>query len=262
MHPSVTRAQEILGHQFADAGLLECALTHASTSENGLSSNERLEFLGDAVLGLVVCDLIFRRFPTLREGDMTKIKSLVVSRDTCAHIARDLGIEPLLILGKGMKNNGSLPPSISACALESLIGALHLDAGFEAVRRFVAPLIERAALSGHQQNFKSVLQQYAQQNLGCPPAYRVLDEQGPDHCKCFKVRVELGGRIFEPCWGQTKKRAEQEAALAALRELGLVTATESGEPRLALSVADRKAGNGTGHAARSGAAADMGSADR
>lgn len=231
-------AQAILGHTFADPAVLELALTHSSNTENGLNSNERLEFLGDAILGMVVCDMIYRRFPTLREGDMTKIKSMVVSRDTCAHIARDLGLEPLLFLGKGMLHNGGLPASLSACALESVIGALFLDAGYEKaaafIRPLVAPIIERTAVSGHQQNFKSVLQQHAQQHLGATPAYRVLDEQGPDHAKAFKVRAEIGPRCFEACWGNTKKRAEQEAAMSALRELNLLQTTPSGELRVVL----------------------------
>lgn len=235
-HP-LDRAESVLGHPFADRELLRQALTHSSNTDDGLASNERLEFLGDAVLGVVVCAMIFRRFPGLREGDMTKIKSLAVSRDTCAHIARDLGIEPLLILGKGMQGNGKLPASLSACAFESLIGALYLDAGFERCESFIRPLlepvIERAAVGGHQQNFKSVLQQFLQRRLGHSPCYRVLDEQGPDHSKCFKVRAEIGERHFEPCWGPTKKRAEQEAALAALKELGVIRQTETGDLHLA-----------------------------
>ena len=234
---NLTHAQSVIGHSFRDPGLLALALTHASTSENGLASNERLEFLGDAVLGLLVCAEIYTRFPRLREGEMTKIKSVVVSRETCAAIARRLGLEPLLILGKGMQGSTPLPSSLAACALESIIAAIYLDAGLEAVAAFVVPLvgplIERAAASGHQQNFKSVLQQYAQQHLDGVPAYRVLDEQGPDHSKCFKVCVEIGARRFEPCWGATKKKAEQEAALQALRELGCVR-EESGDLRVEL----------------------------
>jgi ribonuclease III len=230
------RAQGIVGHEFADPGLLALALKHASTAENPLASNERLEFLGDAVLGLVVCDLVFRRYPALREGEMTKIKSHVVSRDTCAAIAKQLGLEQLLILGKGMQGGVTLPASLPAAALEAVIGALFLDAGFETAAAFIRPLVtglvDSAALSGHQQNFKSVLQQHAQQTLGGTPQYRILDEQGPDHSKCFKICVEIGGRRFEPCWGQTKKRAEQEAALAALRELGVIRQLEGGELRV------------------------------
>lgn len=232
-------AQAILGHVFTDAAMLDMALTHASNTENGLASNERLEFLGDAVLGMVVCEQVYRRFPMLREGEMTKIKSVVVSRETCAKIAREIGLEPLLILGKGMQG-AELPASLSACAFESVIGALYLDAGFDRAKSFlialVDPLIERAAASGHQQNFKSVLQQYAQHHMNATPIYRVLDEKGPDHSKCFKIVVELNGRRFEPCWGATKKKGEQEAALAALRELGLVEDLQ-GEVRVVMPAA-------------------------
>jgi ribonuclease III len=230
------RAEGIVGHQFSDPALLELALRHASTAENPLASNERLEFLGDAVLGLVVCDLIFRRYPALREGEMTKIKSHVVSRDTCAAIAKQLSLEQLLTLGKGMQ--GVLPPSLPAAALEAVIGALYLDAGFEKAAEFIRPLVtdlvDQAAQSGHQQNFKSVLQQHAQQTLNSTPAYRILDEQGPDHSKCFKIAVEIAGRRFEACWGQTKKKAEQEAALSALRELGVIKEMEGGELRVVI----------------------------
>lgn len=233
------QAEAVLGHTFGDPSLLDMALTHASTTENGLNSNERLEFLGDAVLGMVVCERIYRRYPLLREGDMTKIKSVVVSRETCANIARRIGLEPLLILGKGMMG-AELPASLSACAFESVIGALFLDAGFDRAATFliplVEPLIDQAAASGHQQNFKSVLQQYSQHHLNATPAYRVLDEKGPDHSKCFKIAVEVAGRRFEACWGATKKKGEQEAALAALRELGLVEDLE-GEVRVVMPTA-------------------------
>jgi ribonuclease-3 len=226
-------AETAVGHVFKDVDLLEHALTHASTAESSLKNNERLEFLGDAVLGLVVCDLLFRRFPNLREGDMTKIKSHVVSREACAAFARRIGLDRMLILGKGMQGSRDLPASLAACALESVIGAIYLDGGYDAAARFILPfvtdIVDKTASSGHQQNFKSVLQQHAQQHLGASPIYRILDEQGPDHAKCFKIGVEIGGRRFEPCWGATKKRAEQDAALLALRELGLVSSSEGGE---------------------------------
>jgi len=227
------KLEATLGYRFKDPGLLELAMTHASTAENRVQSNERLEFLGDAVLGLITVELTFRRFPALLEGDMTKIKSHAVSRETCAKIAEGLGLEQHLILGKGMQNGGALPVSLSAAALEAIIGAIYLDGGFEAAAGFVVPLVEeiveRAAQSGHQQNFKSVLQQHAQQSLGSTPLYRILDEKGPDHAKCFKICVEIGGRRFESAWGQTKKKAEQDAARQALREMGVVRETESGE---------------------------------
>lgn len=227
------KCEQLLGHRFNSCDLLSRALTHASTATTRLDSNERLEFLGDAVLGLIVCDMIFRRFPDLLEGEMTKIKSMAVSRQTCAAIANSLGLERLLILGKGMQSSAPLPASLSAAALEAVIGALYLDGGFEAASAFIRPLfrdvIERAANSGHQQNFKSVLQQYSQHQLGQTPQYRILAEQGPDHAKVFQVCVEMNGRRFASCWGNSKKKAEQDAALEALKELGVVKLMEDGE---------------------------------
>ncbi|MCX5689233.1 MAG: ribonuclease III [Planctomycetota bacterium] len=228
-----TSLEERIGYRFKDRALLDLALTHASNAENRVDSNERLEFLGDAVLGLVTVELTFRRFPNLLEGDMTKIKSHAVSREACAAIAVNLRLEEALVLGKGMQNAGPLPTSLSAAAFEAVIGAIYLDGGFEAAAAFISPhveaIIDRTAQSGHQQNFKSVLQQHAQQLMGFTPSYRILDEKGPDHAKCFKICVEIGGKRFEPAWGQTKKKAEQDAALIALRELGVVREMANGE---------------------------------
>lgn len=238
----LSRAEEALGYRFSDRSILELALTHASVSDGRLQSNERLEFLGDAILGQVVCEMIFQRYPALLEGEMTKIKSTVVSRRTCARIARHMELDQLLDMGKGMQAHPEVPPSLSAAVLEAVIAAIHLDGGPEASRRFVAtivePMIERAARSGHQQNFKSVLQQHAQQTFQLTPSYRVLDEKGPDHAKAFKVAVELNGRRFEWAWGQSKKQAEQQAALNALCELGLIERDEAGEPMVVASEPD------------------------
>lgn len=228
-----TSLEDRIGYRFKDPALLDLALTHASMADNRIASNERLEYLGDAVLGLVTVELTYRRFPSLLEGDLTKIKSHVVSRESCATIAARLQLEEHLVLGKGMQNAGPLPASLTSSALEAVIGAVYIDGGFEAASAFIRPLlaeaIERTAQSGHQQNFKSVLQQHAQQTLGHTPLYRILDEKGPDHAKCFKICVEIGGRRFEPAWGQTKKKAEQDAALIALRELGVVRQVAEGE---------------------------------
>jgi ribonuclease-3 len=229
----LARAEAILGHTFHDRDLLALSLTHASVSEHRLSSNERLEFLGDAILGQVVCEIIFRTFPELLEGEMTKIKSSAVSRRTCARVARTLGLHELLKMGKGMQSHDEPPPSLAAAVLEAVIAALHIDGGPEVARNFLTPLFQpvvlRAARSGHQQNYKSVLQQYAQQSTQSTPAYRVLDEKGPDHAKAFKIAVDLNGRRFEPAWGQSKKQAEQQAALIALCALGIVEPDEDGE---------------------------------
>ncbi len=233
---SLEAAQRVLGYRFADLDLLALALTHASTADERAKSNERLEFLGDSVLGLVVVEMIYRRFPEMLEGEMTKIKSMVVSRETCAALATSLGLDRLLVTGKGISGSGAMPGSIAAAALESLVGAFYVDAGFERtaawIRPHVEPIVLRASMSGHQHNFKSVLQQHAQQFFGDTPKYLTLDEKGPDHAKAFKICVEMDGRRFEACWGQTKKKAEQEAALAALRELGVIEDMDGGEVRV------------------------------
>lgn len=239
-------AENVIGHRFNNPELLARALTHASTAGTRLDSNERLEFLGDAVLGLVVCEMIYRRFPQYLEGEMTKVKSLVVSRTTCAQISSRLGLERLLMLGKGMQTNAPLPASLGAAAFESVIGALYLDAGFDGAAAFIRPLvsdvIDRAAASGHQQNYKSVLQQYVQQSFGLTPVYRMLSEEGPDHAKIFLVGVEVGGTLFEGCKGNSKKKAEQDAALVALKAIGVVTDDGlDGEPRVNDHVDDAKA---------------------
>ncbi|MCH8270717.1 MAG: ribonuclease III [Planctomycetes bacterium] len=228
----VTAAQRVLSYKFNDLSTLAEALTHASIADNRVDSNERLEFLGDAVLGMVVSECVFRRYPDLLEGEMTKLKSTAVSRQTCANIAREIGLDSALLLGKGMRTHSELPQSLAAAVFETVIAAIYLDGGYPAAEAFILehldPIIEQAAQCGHQENFKSVLQQHAQQQHAEPPQYRVLDEKGPDHAKCFKIGVELHGRRFEAAWGQTKKRAEQTAALNALRELGIVEQTEDG----------------------------------
>jgi ribonuclease-3 len=232
----VRKAEKILGHRFKASDLVHQAIRHASVAEKRLDSNERMEFLGDSVLGLIVAERIYNRYPQLLEGEMTKIKSTTVSRQTCALLARSLGLDELLVLGKGMQRDQAMPQSLAAAVFESVIAALYLDGGYAAAEKFVGPLvdplIDRAAVSGHQENFKSVLQQHAQQSDLDTPAYRVLDEKGPDHSKAFKVCVEIGPRRFEACWGNSKKQAEQAAALTALTELGLVHKTEDGYLRI------------------------------
>jgi ribonuclease-3 len=236
MDEVLDRAKRIISVEFNNDEILGLALRHASHSDSRLESNERLEFLGDAVLGMVVCERIFERFPDLLEGEMTKIKSTVVSRKTCADIAERLGLPELLILGKGMLTQERVPRSLCAAVFESVIAAVYLDRGFEAARAFLLPLIdpaiEEAEESGHQQNFKSVLQQHAQQVLGESPVYRVMDEKGPDHAKCFKVAVELGGKAYPSSWGQSKKQAEQQAAQMALHDLGVLVRDERGRLRV------------------------------
>jgi ribonuclease-3 len=215
--------QRRIGYEFADKGLLRAALTHASGAEHRLASNERLEFLGDAILGAVVCELLYRQYPDYLEGDLTKIKSIVVSRQTCARISEALGMQEFLILGKGMTTHPSVPASLLADVFESIVAAVYLDGGSQAAREFVekyvGPEVELAAGGELGGNYKSLLQQVAQREYGTTPVYQLLDEKGPDHSKCFKISAQIGSHRYQPAWGRNKKEAEQRAACNALSQL-------------------------------------------
>ncbi len=217
------RAQEILGYCFRDANLLITSLTHSSKANSRVESNERLEFLGDAVLGMVVCGELYRRFADWLEGDLTKVKSMVVSRRVCAQIADEIGLTKLLILGNGINGQHALPTSLRAAVFEAVIGALYVDGGFEAAREFilrtVSAHIDVWSTTENRDNYKSALQQYAQRWLSATPRYEALDEQGPDHSKCFEVCVVIGNEPFPSAWGPSKKEAEQEAARRAFEIL-------------------------------------------
>jgi len=217
------RCEQQIGYTFCDKSLLLAALTHASGADRRLQSNERLEFLGDAILGAIVCEMLYRRYPNYLEGDLTRIKSVVVSRQTCAKISSQLGLEDCLILGKGMTGPAGVPSSLLADVFESLVAAIYLDGGHEAARQFVArhmePEIELAEDEQSGGNYKSILQQLAQREHGVTPVYQVLDEKGPDHSKCFKVAAQIGNQRFPPAWGRNKKEAEQRAAQNALSQI-------------------------------------------
>jgi len=216
--------QDLIDYRFNDLGLLSAALTHASVADDRLASNERLEFLGDAVLGLVICQELFSRFPDFLEGDLTRIKSVVVSRETCARVADRLDLAEHLNLGKGIIEAPHMPASLTACGYEAVVGAIYLDGGLEPARRFILAHmdeeIERVMAGEHRLNYKSLLQQHAQHDLGATPQYELLDEKGPDHAKAFEVAVVIRGRRYPGAWGPSKKTAEQRAAMEALRVLG------------------------------------------
>ena len=217
------RAEQLLGHTFKDPELLVTSLTHSSVANTRVESNERLEFLGDAVLGMVVCEELYRRFGEWLEGDLTKVKSVVVSRRICAEIADEIGLTDLLILGNGVGVKAALPTSLRAAVFEAVIGALFLDGGLDPAKRFILATmsshLDRSAASQTHDNFKSALQQYAQRRLSATPHYESLDEQGPDHSKCFEICVVIGSERFPSAWGPSKKEAEQEAAKKALESL-------------------------------------------
>jgi ribonuclease III len=218
------KLQRRIGYWFKDKGLLVAALTHASGAEHRLASNERLEFLGDAILGAAVCETLYRQYPDYLEGDLTRIKSIVVSRLTCAKISESLGMQEFLILGKGMITHPSVPSSLLADVFESMVAAIYLDGGDQAARKFIGdhlgPEIELAVEGEVGNNYKSLLQQLAQREHGTTPTYQLLDEKGPDHSKCFKVAAQVGKRVYQAAWGRNKKEAEQRAARNALNELG------------------------------------------
>ena len=215
--------QKTIHYRFQNQKLLRGALTHSSGADTRLASNERMEFLGDSVLGLVICEQLYERFPEYEEGDLTKIKSAVVSRRACARISKELNLCDFLFLGKGMNQHAAVPSSLLADVFESLVAAIYLDGGLkpasEFILRYMLPEIEREAAGAQGSNFKSLLQQVAQREFGATPRYDLLDEQGPDHHKCFKVIAMLGKHPYPAAWGRTKKEAEQKAAMNALAKI-------------------------------------------
>ena len=209
-----------LPHSFQKPDLLRLALTHASTG--AAEDNERLEFLGDAVLDLVIAEELFVCHPTLPEGDLTELKAWVVSRRVLADAARVLELDGIARLGSGLQNR-ALPRSVLANLYEAVLGAVYLDAGLDAAKTFAldtlsAPLARvRERKSGP--NPKQVLQRIGQLRTGFPPTYSVLDERGEAHARAFLVAAEIQGRCFRSAWGRTRKEAEKWAAYEALLEL-------------------------------------------
>jgi ribonuclease-3 len=234
---SLEQVQHRIGYRFRNPDYLRAALRHASSANCRRDSNERLEFLGDAVLGLVVCNALYERLPEALEGDMTKIKSAVVSRRACARVANELRLTEGLVLGQGMDGGENLPSSLAAGTLEAVIAAIYLDGGLEPARAFILqhmdPELREATASQHQFNFKSQLQQWAQRQMSATPQYELLDEKGPDHSKCFEIAVTVAGRQFPSAWGPNKKEAEQKAARLALVALGELPAAPEDELLLA-----------------------------
>jgi ribonuclease III len=218
-----------LEYRFKDRGLLEHALTHksraAEDASGGVIDNESLEFLGDAVLGLIVADMLFHRFPDYSEGQKSKIKASVVSTQSLARHAERMGLGDHLILGRGEeKTGGRFKAALLADAYEALIAAIYLDGGIDAARAFLARELEVAISAGqqpdfHGQDFKSALQERLQSLGKALPEYRVVNEEGPDHRKVFHVDVIVGGETLATANGKAKKEAEQEAARLALARL-------------------------------------------
>jgi ribonuclease III len=208
-----------IGYQFKDRTLLRRCLTHSSSAETRLDSNERLEFLGDAVLGLVICDHLFQLYPDQREGQLTQMKSYLVSRQVCARVAKLLEIAPLILVGRGLQ---SIPESILSAVIESLIAGIYFDGGLSAAHDFILfGFREELALCRplDTENFKSQLQEYTQRELGTTPEYLLLEETGPDHAREFGVAARVKDSVFEIGRGRSKKEAEQHAARHAVLSL-------------------------------------------
>lgn len=214
-------------HTFARPALLIEALTHPSfTNENPMrkESNQRLEFLGDAVLGLVVTQYLFQTFPDWPEGELTKLRAAVVCEPTLAKRSRSLGVGAWLRLGRGESATGGRDrDSILADAFEALVGAIYLDAGLEQARRFILrelePEVATAREGRHRIDYKTRLQEHLQRHSPEYPIYRLLSEEGPDHQKRFLVAVIHREKMMGQGWGRSKKEAEQEAAREALTAL-------------------------------------------
>lgn len=217
---AVLRCEASLNYEFNDRAFLLHAITHASIANTRQLSYERLEFLGDSLLGFVVSEYLFQQYPEWLEGDLTKIKSTVVSRKTCAQIGADLELEKCLVVGKGVGSKGQVPTSLLANAFESIVAAVYLDGGMETLKSILLPLVTPkvvAATEGLLEiNYKAELQQYSQKRYKLPPGYELVDSKGPDHEKWFKVAARVNRKQFSPAWGKNKKQAEQRAAANAL----------------------------------------------
>ena len=220
--------QKILGVPFQQQELLTQALTHSSyANENpgtAPASNERLEFLGDAILGLIVAENLFRDFPAMSEGEMTRLRSILVKQETLARVAESIELGDYLYLGKGEESSGGREkPANLARVLEALIAAVYLDHGFAVTEQFVLEILDAELLKtlyeGTIIDYKSQLQEFLQAKAQQTPVYNLIETSGPDHDKKFTVEVKQGNDVLATGIGRSKKKAETEAARIALEKL-------------------------------------------
>lgn len=214
-----------LDYTFKNSTLLENALTHSSYAnehKGGLTSNERLEFLGDAILGMVVADHLYRTHPDLPEGELTRTRAALVCEESLHEVALRLNLGSYLLLGKGEElGGGRKRPSILADATEAVLAALYLDGGIAQARRTVKKyILERETEKNVDRDHKTALQEFIQRESGRSLCYRLVSESGPDHDKSFVVEVALDGAVVGSGQGRTKKDAEQAAARGAMKTLG------------------------------------------
>jgi ribonuclease-3 len=218
-----------LGFVFEDKSLLQRALTHRSYLNENPNlpwlDNERLEFLGDSILGFITAEYLYHRFPEMTEGDLTSLRAALVRGQTLAEFARDLGLGPQLLISRGEEAAGGRGrTALLAATFEALVGALYLDQGLDAVRRVILQLMEPKTQSIFKErldrNAKSLLQELSQGRLRLTPLYRTVSASGPDHAREFTVEVLLSDRVYGIGHGPNKQTAEQEAAQIAINELG------------------------------------------
>jgi ribonuclease-3 len=230
----LTAFQKTAGIRFKSLGLLNCSFMHRSVSNESSykENNERLEFLGDAVLGAVTADLLYKELANKPEGELAKIKAVVVSESILSGVARELQIDSLLLLGKGEDlSGGRQKNTILADAMEALIGALYLDSGYKIaytfVGRWMGPEIRRVLDNRHHQDYKSLLQELTQRKYRNYPVYHLVKRSGPDHDRLFWIEVQVADKTFGPGMGKNKKSAEQEAARMAYNYLVHEATSES-----------------------------------
>ena len=225
----LTKIINSLGIDWDDTGYLEQALTHSSYAHENrsmdLEHNQRLEFLGDAVLELVISDYLYRKYPEYPEGTLTKVRAGIVYEPSLAEIARSLNLGEFLLMGKGEERSGGRErPSILADAMESLIGAVYMDKGIDTASKFIMdrlePVIERVVRDGGIiADYKTHLQELVQKKSDSSLSYEIMEEYGPDHCKTFVAGVRYKGELWASGTGRTKKEAEQAAAKDSLEKL-------------------------------------------
>jgi len=222
----IKKLEQAIGYTFQDISLLQNALAHSSYANerwhNSLKSNERLEFLGDSVLGMLVADYLYRSFPDRPEGELTRMRADMVCEKTLAVVARRLDLGEHLLLGKGEEQGGGRTrESILADAVESVIAACYLDGGMDAAKAFVEKfiLVNVPLRKLNNADYKTALQELVQQKKNQTITYRLAGESGPDHDKQFVVELTLNGELFGTGAGSSKKRAEQDAARQALEKL-------------------------------------------
>lgn len=221
----MNRLEERLGYRFAEEGLLLHALTHSSYANEhraqGLTSNERLEFLGDSVLGMVVAEHLYRTHPNMPEGELTRTRAALVCEGSLYEVASSLGLGEYLRLGKGENaGGGRTRPSILADAMESVLAAVYLDGGIEPARCIIEKyILERETEKAVDRDHKTALQELVQRAPGGVISYRLVRETGPDHCRIFEMEVSIDGVPAGKGQGRTKKEAEQMAARTAIEGL-------------------------------------------